>query len=124
MPALVGHTLTYVGDNKLVLIGGFSSHIYFSNKVYEYNADSVLLNWQEFTPEKMGGAYPIGECVCVCVHVHVCVSVCVCVCVYKSVCVNVCTCVWEREREGEPESEWILSPLEIEPRWSMWHTKD
>ena len=61
MPALVGHTLTYVGDNKLVLIGGFSSQIYFSNKVYEYDADSVLLNWQEFSPEKMNGAYPIGK---------------------------------------------------------------
>lgn len=61
MPALVGHSLTYVGDNKLVLIGGFSSQIYFSNKVYEYDADSVLLNWQEFSPQKMNGAYPIGK---------------------------------------------------------------
>ncbi|XP_076454870.1 multiple epidermal growth factor-like domains protein 8 [Babylonia areolata] len=60
MPPLVGHTLTYVGDSRLILIGGFSSQVYFSNKVYEYNANSALLNWQEFPPEKMGGAYPIG----------------------------------------------------------------
>ena len=71
MPALVGHSLTYVGDNKLVLIGGFSSQIYFSNKVYEYDAESVLLNWQEFSPQKMNGAYPIGKDACLvgCVEV-------------------------------------------------------
>ena len=61
MPGLVGHTFTYVGDNKLVLIGGFSPHHYFSNNVYVYDADSVLMNWQEVLPETMSGAYPIGQ---------------------------------------------------------------
>lgn len=61
MPSLVGHTLTYVGDNKLVLIGGFSSRVYFSNKVYEYDTNGGLLAWREYPPEKMEGAIPIGQ---------------------------------------------------------------
>ncbi|KAL8608233.1 hypothetical protein ACOMHN_016688 [Nucella lapillus] len=60
MPALVGHSLTYVGNDKLILMGGFSSHIYFSNRLFEYSANSGLLSWTEFSPDKMSGAYPIG----------------------------------------------------------------
>nr|KAG5710511.1 hypothetical protein BaRGS_013157 [Batillaria attramentaria] len=60
VPALVGHTLTYVGDGKLVLIGGFSSQIYFSNRVFEYDTNGGLISWREYPPDKMTGAIPIG----------------------------------------------------------------
>jgi hypothetical protein len=100
MPGLVGHTLTYVGNHKLVLVGGFSSQIYFSNTVYEYNAESNLINWQDYPPDKMYGAYPIGELI-VCFfssfffysigeligvdflpHWSILLSVCLCVCFF------------------------------------------
>ncbi|XP_055897034.1 multiple epidermal growth factor-like domains protein 8 [Biomphalaria glabrata] len=61
LPALACHSLTSVGLTNLILIGGFSSENYFSDKVYEYNASTGgKMAWQEHNNGTMRGLVPTG----------------------------------------------------------------
>jgi hypothetical protein len=41
LPDMAGHTLTAVGDSRLILIGGLSMTSYYSGDIFHYNASSA-----------------------------------------------------------------------------------
>lgn len=59
MPAVAGHTLTYVLDTKLVVIGGFSTENYFLDKVLIYN--SAQAQWDIHHRKNLSGVIPLGK---------------------------------------------------------------
>ncbi|XP_063423029.1 multiple epidermal growth factor-like domains protein 8 [Mytilus trossulus] len=54
---VAGHTMTKIGDAKLLVIGGFSRAGYFSENMYEY--DATISTWRVYTQRDLIGA-PIG----------------------------------------------------------------
>ncbi|XP_041369444.1 multiple epidermal growth factor-like domains protein 8 [Gigantopelta aegis] len=60
LPKLAGHTLVQIDDTKLVVIGGFSTQSYFSDKVLEYDAGSGMIAWQEYDRLLLSGSIPLG----------------------------------------------------------------
>uniref|UniRef100_A0A0L8GCI5 EGF-like domain-containing protein n=1 Tax=Octopus bimaculoides TaxID=37653 RepID=A0A0L8GCI5_OCTBM len=58
LPAVAGHTLTYVLDTKLVVIGGFSTENYFLDKVLIYN--SAQAQWDIYHRKNLSGVIPLG----------------------------------------------------------------
>ena len=53
--------MTLVEETKLVIIGGFSTLKYFSDTVYEFDANSYLTAWQTHKWENITGAKPTGK---------------------------------------------------------------
>ena len=60
LPAVAGHTLTYVQDTKLIVIGGFSTEKYFLDNVLIY--DSAETSWEIYPRKNLTGVIPLGEC--------------------------------------------------------------
>lgn len=58
LPTVAGHTLTYVQDIKLVVIGGFSTEKYFLDKVLIY--DSAETSWEMYHRKNLSGIIPLG----------------------------------------------------------------
>ena len=52
--------MTLVDETKLVIIGGFSTTKYFSDTVYEFDANSYLTAWQTHKWDNVTGAKPTG----------------------------------------------------------------
>ena len=61
LPRLAGHTLVQIDDTKLVVMGGFSTQWYFSDKVLEYDAGSGMIAWQEYDHLLLSGSIPLGK---------------------------------------------------------------
>ena len=57
---MAGHSMTLVDETKLVIIGGFSTTKYFSDTVYEFDANSYLTAWQTHKWDNVTGAKPTG----------------------------------------------------------------
>ena len=55
--------MTLVEETKLIIIGGFSTTKYFSDTVYEFDANSYLTPspWQVHKWDNVTGAKPTGE---------------------------------------------------------------
>ena len=60
---VAGHTMTLVEETKLIIIGGFSTTKYFSDTVYEFDANTYVAGWQTHKWDNITGAKPTGELV-------------------------------------------------------------
>ena len=60
MRPVAGHTMTLAADDKLVIIGGFSTNEYFSDIVYVCDTNSYPTAWERHTSDIITGAKPTG----------------------------------------------------------------
>jgi hypothetical protein len=58
--AVAGHTMTKIGDTKLLVIGGFSRKNYFSEWMYEY--DAANSSWKKYDQHTDLIGAPVGMC--------------------------------------------------------------
>ena len=56
IPGMAGHTMTLVDETKVLIVGGFSTEMYYSDVTYEY--DASVNNWTVLRPS---GAKPTGR---------------------------------------------------------------
>ncbi|WAR31429.1 MEGF8-like protein [Mya arenaria] len=57
---VAGHSMTLTSEDKLVIIGGFSTKDYFSDSVYVFDFNSYPTNWERHNTDNITQAKPTG----------------------------------------------------------------
>lgn len=58
---VAGHTMTRIEETQLLIIGGFSTENYFSNKIYKFDTNVEHGKaWSEYGRGSLDGAVPLG----------------------------------------------------------------
>ena len=58
--AVAGHSMTLTSEDKLVIIGGFSTNDYFSDSVYVCDTNSYPTYWERHNADNITQAKPTG----------------------------------------------------------------